>query len=1114
MTMKLPTDWLIRKTIVVIRLYPFALFIAVVCIGFLFGLGPVLASNGADDANEDDPIWTVIYDIPLPIDATTTSKELQEGKQKLQKDLAANNQDHAYETVVVSRDLNSATGPAYQISMQGKGIEPLRRAIYNDLKSIVPPLGGAIMVQISGSVDKDEQVNLELEANSSTGYIWQVLQMDLRILQPAGDTYFVTRSSSIGSPQKQVIPLKAKESGPTTLLLVYRRSFEPQESIYRRILISGKHIRDFADLSDPAPVIESFVEPAETTVVPHDIPTVEGALPSYFDWRDQNKVTPVRNQHSCGSCWAFATVATMEGAMLVQGNGPNVDLSEQFLISCNLSGWSCNGGWRAHPYHQSTLGKNQTKAGAVLEADFPYINEDGTCDKAYNHPYQIYSWSYIDGYKIPSIDAIKQAIYTYGPVTVSVCTGPAFSAYRGGIFATDESANCGSYLTNHAVVLVGWNDAEDTWIMKNSWGTWWGESGYMRIKRNVSNIGYAATYVVYTNTIPAAPKQISPKGIINTTTPAFVWYKVPGATAYQIQIDSLTNEGGVDYSSTLGWYNAADVCDPDGTTCRITSPSALPFGLHEWMIKLRDSKGVESMWSSIMQFEISRVPKQVSPKGDIFTTKPTFVWNKVSGATEYKLQVNDANGVRVFLSWLSADITCKETSSTCRYTPNLNLPIGISKWYVKSRDAALVESIWSDAMLFTVRSTKPILISPSGTSDSFLPTYTWSHVVDATSYIFRLSLLDPPTLLYKRQYTLAELGCANKEVYCSVTPDYLLSGNWNTYYWKVEARGSTTTTPQSDIFYFNTPPAPDKVTLQSPSGEILNWTPMFEWLPSSSPGVNSYEFYMGKKDGDAFIVLHRAWYSVSDICNEEICSLNPNLTLKEGTYTWWVRARNLSGKGKWSDPMQFSLPSSPSKPTLLSPSGVIDTWKPEYQWEYRPGEGITQYQLYIVANQPSGNIVLHQVWYSVSSICSETVCSITPNVQLGGQTYTWWVRARNPSGKGKWSDPMIIQTPPVPGKPTLLAPSGSISMNKPEYSWVYKTDEGITQYMLYIVEKQPSGDLVIHEAWYPVTNICTGEICKVTPDLSLGSSTYTWWVRGRNPSGKGKWSDPFVFITP
>ena len=74
------------------------------------------------------------------------------------------------------------------------------------------------------------------------------------------------------------------------------------------------------------------------------------ALPPSCDWRLSNGVTPIKDQGNCGSCWAFSTVGPLESLILLKGGG-TVDLSEQYLVSCNLSGWSCGGGWFAHDYH-------------------------------------------------------------------------------------------------------------------------------------------------------------------------------------------------------------------------------------------------------------------------------------------------------------------------------------------------------------------------------------------------------------------------------------------------------------------------------------------------------------------------------------------------------------------------------------------------------------------------------------------------------------------------------------------------------------------------------------------------------------------------------------------
>ena len=226
-------------------------------------------------------------------------------------------------------------------------------------------------------------------------------------------------------------------------------------------------------------------------------------LPSSFSWMS-NGVTPIKDQGNCGSCWAFSTVGPLESQILLQGGG-TVDLSEQYLLSCNLSGYNCNGGWFAHDYHMDESGQDNNGPGAVLAAEDPYTGTDAACRSTYDHPYRLTSWAYIGSESaVPSTDAINQAIYTYGPVSVAICAQELFQNYSGGIFNTGES--CGSDVINHAVVLVGWNDNNGNgyWILRNFWGTSWGMSGYMYIGYGVSQVGYAANFIEYAGGTPAS----------------------------------------------------------------------------------------------------------------------------------------------------------------------------------------------------------------------------------------------------------------------------------------------------------------------------------------------------------------------------------------------------------------------------------------------------------------------------------------------------------------------------------------------------------------------------------------------------------------------------------
>ncbi|UCC22612.1 MAG: hypothetical protein JSW23_00630 [Planctomycetota bacterium] len=215
------------------------------------------------------------------------------------------------------------------------------------------------------------------------------------------------------------------------------------------------------------------------------------SLPSAFDWRALGGCTPIKNQQNCASCWAFSAVGAFESAIVIY-DGVVEDLSEQWLISCTDAG-NCGGGYysKALNYFAGWASDDCGDVGAVLESDFGYTARNSACGCPYDHYYMLMSWYYTGD----DVASIKEAIYNYGPVCTSVYVNTAFQAYTGGIFNA-----CQDKETNHAVVLVGWNDSQGTngvWIVRNSWGPEWGEEGYMRIEYGCSRIQRATAYVNY-----------------------------------------------------------------------------------------------------------------------------------------------------------------------------------------------------------------------------------------------------------------------------------------------------------------------------------------------------------------------------------------------------------------------------------------------------------------------------------------------------------------------------------------------------------------------------------------------------------------------------------------
>lgn len=205
------------------------------------------------------------------------------------------------------------------------------------------------------------------------------------------------------------------------------------------------------------------------------------AAPASFDWRSAtgtftgNFVTPIRDQGNCGSCWAFATVAAAESQVLMGRNTPggNLDISEQTLVSCAASG-DCNGGYinRAADYICAT--------GVPEETCFHYTATNNACGNACSgwtdNAYRLNGWHWVATYN-PTVEGLKNALVTYGPLVTTMDVYSDFYSYKSGVY----SRVGGTYEGGHAVLLVGYNDAGQYFIVKNSWGTYWGESGYFRI---------------------------------------------------------------------------------------------------------------------------------------------------------------------------------------------------------------------------------------------------------------------------------------------------------------------------------------------------------------------------------------------------------------------------------------------------------------------------------------------------------------------------------------------------------------------------------------------------------------------------------------------------------
>lgn len=197
-------------------------------------------------------------------------------------------------------------------------------------------------------------------------------------------------------------------------------------------------------------------------------------VPGSFDWRDKGHVSPIKDQASCGSCWAFSTTGAIESHLSIYKQ-QNTTLSEQELVDCSrlYFNFGCSGGLvdRAFRY--------VVRRGITTEANYPYTARDHLC-KVPKDSDRVYIKSWLD-VKPSNEDQLTKTLYHRGPISVAIdASSKQFRFYKSGVITS-----CGTQL-NHAVLLVGYGVNEDGqlyYTIKNSWGTIYGDNGYVRLSR-------------------------------------------------------------------------------------------------------------------------------------------------------------------------------------------------------------------------------------------------------------------------------------------------------------------------------------------------------------------------------------------------------------------------------------------------------------------------------------------------------------------------------------------------------------------------------------------------------------------------------------------------------
>jgi C1A family cysteine protease len=397
--------------------------------------------------------------------------------------------------------------------------------------------------------------------------------------------------------------------------------------------------------------------------------------PGALDWRTYaayNFVTPVRDQGDCGSCWAFAATAGLESQVLITQNNTSspstLQLAPETLLSCSGCGNCINGGdpWCASGYLESTglppLVSNSTCFAYVCSAGTAYSNScqaspscsnaSSACPNWQSSTDKInwYGWVPVGSSNTANVNALKSALITYGPLVTTMNVYSDFEYYTSGVYEYTS----GSYLGGHAILIVGYDDTSQSFIVKNSWGTGWGENGFFQIaysqvpgSTSSSDPGNAVQfgYWIYSNSME--PGTIAYQGSNAATSTCA--YSL-GATSATITSAGGTGSVNVTTSSGCSWTAAV--------TSSNSSWVAIP------------SSGASGNGSGAASYSVSANSSNSSRQATLTIANNTFTLTQQGQTPSCTSSISPQSNTGV--NWKGGTFTVNVTSS-CSWTAKSNV---------------------------------------------------------------------------------------------------------------------------------------------------------------------------------------------------------------------------------------------------------------------------------------------------------------------------------------------------------------------------------------------------------------------------------------------------------
>ena len=235
---------------------------------------------------------------------------------------------------------------------------------------------------------------------------------------------------------------------------------------------------------------------------PDKLPSPKKELPAatavHFDWTDFHKNVNLHSQGTFGTCWSHAAIGALEWSWYNR-NGKSVILSVQPILDRTQK---TGGG------SQTMVMRTLLEHGTAEATAYPYLGEPGPLKATVATKYRIITYGRVDAAKGPA--AVKQALLDHGPVVTSLYASAAFHKHKGGVFDEHHKSKEGEAKTNHAVLIVGWDDkrGKGAWKIQNSWGLKWGEKGFAWIEYGANNIATDVYWLTAQATQYALPEGV------------------------------------------------------------------------------------------------------------------------------------------------------------------------------------------------------------------------------------------------------------------------------------------------------------------------------------------------------------------------------------------------------------------------------------------------------------------------------------------------------------------------------------------------------------------------------------------------------------------------------